>query len=253
MARTIRYAAPGRINLIGEHTDYNLGFALPIALPERTVVTYRPDDSTALTVRSDREDGDVRIAFDTAPGDVTGWAAYVAGVMWALREAGHRDPRRDDVDHERRRDGLGCVVVGGAGMRGSRRADDRHRSSARPRRAGPHRAAGRERLCRSAHGTDGSAGLAVRRTTPGVDDRLPGADRAAGGIRSRRLGCRLAAHQFPRTTPACGRRVRVAAGVVRTRRGRSRGAARCGRCRTVASASSTRSPTRSMPAAPDTS
>ena len=39
MARTIRYAAPGRINLIGEHTDYNLGFALPIALPERTIVT----------------------------------------------------------------------------------------------------------------------------------------------------------------------------------------------------------------------
>ncbi|HEY0226987.1 MAG TPA: galactokinase family protein, partial [Mycobacterium sp.] len=36
---TVRYAAPGRINLIGEHNDYNLGFALPIALPQRTVVT----------------------------------------------------------------------------------------------------------------------------------------------------------------------------------------------------------------------
>ena len=56
MARTIRYAAPGRINLIGEHTDYNLGFALPIALPERTIVTYLPEDTTALAVRSDRED-----------------------------------------------------------------------------------------------------------------------------------------------------------------------------------------------------
>ena len=48
----IRYAAPGRINLIGEHTDYNLGFALPIALPERTVVTYVPDNGTEITVRS---------------------------------------------------------------------------------------------------------------------------------------------------------------------------------------------------------
>jgi len=84
----IRYAAPGRINLIGEHTDYNLGFALPIALPERTVVTYLPDDSTQVAVRSDREDGEVRIPLDTAPGDVAGWAGYVAGVIWALRAAG---------------------------------------------------------------------------------------------------------------------------------------------------------------------
>jgi galactokinase len=86
----IRYAAPGRINLIGEHTDYNLGFALPIALPERTVVTYAPDDTPDITVHSDQEDGEVRIALDTAPGDVAGWAGYVAGVMWALRSAGHR-------------------------------------------------------------------------------------------------------------------------------------------------------------------
>ncbi|PXX13039.1 galactokinase [Mycolicibacterium moriokaense] len=86
----IRYAAPGRINLIGEHTDYNLGFALPIALPERTVVSYVPDDVPEVAVRSDKEDGEVRIPVDTAPGDVAGWAGYVAGVVWALRSAGHR-------------------------------------------------------------------------------------------------------------------------------------------------------------------
>jgi galactokinase len=86
----IRYAAPGRINLIGEHTDYNLGFALPIALPERTVVTYAPDDGAALVVRSDQEDGDVSIPLDTAPGDVGGWAGYVAGVIWALHTEGLR-------------------------------------------------------------------------------------------------------------------------------------------------------------------
>jgi galactokinase len=83
------YGAPGRINLIGEHTDYNLGFALPIALPERTVVTYTADKSDVVTVRSDREDGEARIPLDTRPGDVDGWAAYVAGVIWALRRAGH--------------------------------------------------------------------------------------------------------------------------------------------------------------------
>ena len=86
---TIRFAAPGRINLIGEHTDYNLGFALPIALPERTVATYDPDESAAVVVRSDREHGEVAIPLDTAPGDVEGWAAYVAGVVWALRQTGH--------------------------------------------------------------------------------------------------------------------------------------------------------------------
>ncbi|HEY7052686.1 MAG TPA: galactokinase [Mycobacterium sp.] len=85
----IRYAAPGRINLIGEHTDYNLGFALPIAIPQRTVAAYTPTPDDAITVRSDRAEGAVRIPLDTAPGDVVGWAAYVAGVMWALRRAGH--------------------------------------------------------------------------------------------------------------------------------------------------------------------
>lgn len=84
----IRFAAPGRINLIGEHTDYNLGFALPIALPERTVAAFAPNASRLLRVRSDAVDGAVDIPLDTAPGDVTGWAAYVAGVVWSLRRAG---------------------------------------------------------------------------------------------------------------------------------------------------------------------
>ncbi|BBZ37443.1 galactokinase [Mycobacterium conspicuum] len=89
---TVRHAAPGRINLIGEHTDYNLGFALPIALPQRTVVTFTPGANDAIAVSSDRAPDVVRIPLDTAPGDVTGWAAYVAGVIWALRQAGHPVP-----------------------------------------------------------------------------------------------------------------------------------------------------------------
>jgi galactokinase len=86
---TIRFSAPGRINLIGEHTDYNLGWSLPIALPQRTVVTFEPSDADALTVLTDVIDGSVRIPLTTKPGEVTGWAAYVAGVVWALRSAGH--------------------------------------------------------------------------------------------------------------------------------------------------------------------
>ncbi|OBA61619.1 galactokinase [Mycobacterium sp. 1100029.7] len=89
---TVRYAAPGRINLIGEHTDYNLGYALPIALPQRTVVTFTPDDSDAIIASSDRADEAVRIPLSTTPGQVSDWAGYVAGVMWALSEARYPVP-----------------------------------------------------------------------------------------------------------------------------------------------------------------
>ena len=183
MARTIRYAAPGRINLIGEHTDYNLGFALPIALPERTVVTYLPDDTHGAR-RAQRLGRTAKFGSRSTPLP----AMCRLGRLRGGRDVGAArsrspDTRRDDVDRERRRDGLGCGVVGGAGMRSSRRAHNRHRSSDRPRRAGPHRATGRERLCRSTNGTDGSTGRAVRRVTQGVVDRLS-ARRACGRWRS---------------------------------------------------------------------
>lgn len=71
--------APGRINLIGEHTDYNQGFAMPIALAQQTTVRFVPDGSSTITLGS-REEGD-GIAFGTSvqPGDVSGWSAYAAG------------------------------------------------------------------------------------------------------------------------------------------------------------------------------
>ncbi|WP_420849263.1 galactokinase [Oerskovia turbata] len=80
------YAAPGRVNIIGEHTDYNAGLCLPIALPHRTYVALRPRTDSVVRLASTQEPGAAwtgRLE-DVAPGAVTGWAAYVAGVAWAL-------------------------------------------------------------------------------------------------------------------------------------------------------------------------
>ncbi|KXP00937.1 galactokinase [Tsukamurella pseudospumae] len=86
---TVRAYAPGRVNLIGEHTDYNDGFALPIALQVGTVAEFDGAPSGAtIEVSSAQERGTVVIPLDTTPHGVGGWAAYVAGCVWALRDHG---------------------------------------------------------------------------------------------------------------------------------------------------------------------
>jgi galactokinase len=83
--------APGRANLMGEHTDYNEGFVLPFALAQGVTATASGRDDELLVLRSKQAPDDpVTVRLDSlAPGSVTGWAAYPAGVAWALRAAGH--------------------------------------------------------------------------------------------------------------------------------------------------------------------
>ena len=80
--------APGRVNLIGEHTDTSDGFVLPMAIDREVRVALTPrSDTTVRLVALDLEAEDV---FDaTAPATRDGWAAYAHGVAWALAEAGH--------------------------------------------------------------------------------------------------------------------------------------------------------------------
>jgi len=84
------WSAPGRVNLIGEHTDYNEGFALPLGIEQRAMVAVRRRSDDELRLRS-LQAGDARLLLrEAVPGRVSGWAAYVAGAAWAAIADGAR-------------------------------------------------------------------------------------------------------------------------------------------------------------------
>ncbi|MBO3724785.1 galactokinase [Actinomyces bowdenii] len=86
--------APGRVNIIGEHTDYNGGLALPIALPHRAYLALRRRQDRTIRLVSSRDAQAIEVLDLDAigpkgtPGEVTQWASYIAGVAWSLEREG---------------------------------------------------------------------------------------------------------------------------------------------------------------------
>ena len=89
---TGQWSAPGRVNLIGEHTDYNDGFVLPFAIPQRTSVSVGMRSDRRIRVHSADlgETADISMD-DLSPESLGGWSAYPLGVAWALLD-GHPHP-----------------------------------------------------------------------------------------------------------------------------------------------------------------
>jgi galactokinase len=111
------WSAPGRANLIGEHTDYNEGFVLPFAIAQRTAAAVAPRGDDLIRVRSTFADGAVEVTLADLDARIAAgrldWAGYPLGVAWALRAAApDATPRGVDI-------ALASEVPVGAGLSSS--------------------------------------------------------------------------------------------------------------------------------------
>lgn len=83
------FRAPGRVNLIGEHVDYNEGWVLPLAIDRSCHVAARRREDRVLRIHSEQTQETTECGLDEARPSGHHWSNYVRGAAWALRQAGH--------------------------------------------------------------------------------------------------------------------------------------------------------------------
>lgn len=105
------YASPGRVNLIGEHTDYNLGFVLPGAIDKAVYVAIKPSDGKTSRIKSANYDSTIETDLVTGEMPSQFWARYVYGVVQEMHKRGAAVPAFDCV--------IGGDVPQGAGLSSS--------------------------------------------------------------------------------------------------------------------------------------
>jgi len=80
--------APGRVNLIGEHTDYNDGFVLPLAINRAIWIAMRARADGRVVVHSIDYDQQAEFLLESLSNQKEGWVEYLKGTAWSLQDAG---------------------------------------------------------------------------------------------------------------------------------------------------------------------